>query len=91
MALFKDTKDFTITLNENDTDWYTLLQFCVCKVNPKYFKNIRISKYYERWELQWESLNNSHLWTYPFPQKVTKETIKKLEKQLPQYIKVKWR
>ena len=88
MPIFKDTQDFTITLNENNTDWYSLLQFCVCKVNPRYYKNIRISKYYNRWELQWESLNDSHLWTYPFLKKVKDSTIEKLAEYLPKYIKV---
>lgn len=88
MAIFKDTNDFSIILTENDTDWYTLLQFCVCKVNPRYYKNIRINKYYDRWELKWESLNDSHLWTYPFPKKVKDTTIEKLSEYLPKYIEV---
>lgn len=88
MAIFKDTENFTISLNENNTDWYSLLQFCICKVNPKYYKNIRVIKYYNRWELQWESLNDSHLWTYPFPTNVKDNTIKKLSEFLPKYIEV---
>lgn len=90
MAIFKDTEDFTIRLTEKNTDWYSLLQFCVCKVNPRYYKNIRIKQDLndKRYTLYWESLNDSHLWCYPFPSKVTKETIEKLKENLPPYITV---
>lgn len=90
MAIFKDNKDTTIILNETDTDWYSLLQFCICKVNPRYYKNIRIQHSYsdkKRYELVWESLNENHLYSYPFPKKVTEKTIKKLKENLPKYIK----
>ena len=91
MAIFKDTEEFTIRLEEKDTDWYTLLQFCVCKVNPRYYKNIHIKLSKDnRYELLWESMNENHLWSYPFPKKVKKETIKKLSENLPTYIKVQW-
>lgn len=91
MAIIKDTEDFTIGLTDNHTDWYSLLQFCVCKVNPRYYKNIYIAKdKYGVWWLNWDSLNDNHSWAYNFPKNVSNKTIKKLEKELPTYIKVRW-
>lgn len=90
MAIFNDNKE-SIILEKKHTDWYSLLQFVVCKVNPQYYKNIRIEKdnmYENRYTLYWESLNDSHLWCYPFPEKITQKTLKKLQKNIPSYIKM---
>lgn len=87
MAIFNDNER-TISLKEHNRDWYTLLQFCVCKVHPSYYKNIRVAynQTYEEWALYWDSRDGSHTWFYPFPKNLNKNTLRKLKANLPNYI-----
>ncbi len=63
MAIITDGKNFNVSLTNKDSDWYSLLQFCICKVNPRYYKNIEIKK--ERiWWLHWSGLNNNVKFPY---------------------------
>lgn len=88
MAIITDGKNFNVSLSNKDSDWFSLLQFCICKVNPRYYKNIRIKKEINWW-LHWSGLNNNP-YCYPFPEQTKDETIRKLEENLPSYIKVIW-
>ena len=93
MAIITDGKNFNVSLTNKDSDWYSLLQFCICKVNPRYYKNIKIKKSFcggRLWCLNWDSLNGNSSYSYPFPSKTKIKTIKKLEENLPNYIKVVW-
>ena len=92
MAIITDSKNFNVSLTNKDSDWFSLLQFCICKVNPRYYKNIRIeyNSFLKMWWLHWDSLNKPYGYSYPFPVKTSKKTMKKLEENLPTYIKVDW-
>ena len=59
MAIITDGKNFNVSLEQKNTDWFSLLQFCVCKVNPRYYTNIRIqyNDFLKMWWLHWDSLN----------------------------------
>lgn len=92
MAMIKDGKNFDVSLTEKDTDWFSLLQYCICKVNPRYYQNIRIEyhDFLKTWWLHWDSLNGYMGYSRQFPVRTTVKTIRKLEQNLPSYIRVDW-